>query len=92
VSRHRRKQRRSFPWPMLVFGGLLLIVAAFLFANKAGSNGGTGTPGIAVDQEKIDYGYVKFGTNETFRIKVTNNGDDVLRFEETPYIEFLEGC
>ncbi len=99
-QKHRkRRQGKSFAWPILAFGGILLILAVFLFANKSGgrndgsaSNAGTGTPDIAVDQEKIDYGYVKFGNNETFKIKVTNNGDGALRFEAEPYIEVLEGC
>ncbi len=98
MSRKQRRQRqsKSFPWPFLVFGGILLIVAAFFLANKTGGGSGggdgTGTPEIAVDQQKIDYGYVKFGNNETFKIKVTNNGGGVLRFKEKPYIEVLEGC
>lgn len=54
-------------------------------------NGG-GSPQIAVDPQKIDYGYVKFGNNELFKFKVTNNGKGVLRFQDQPYIEVLEGC
>ncbi|MGZ6317105.1 MAG: hypothetical protein ACXWNQ_07575 [Anaerolineales bacterium] len=99
MSRHRKKQRKSFAWPILVFGGILLIVAGFLFANKArGSKvesvtqDGRGTAAIVVDQQKIDYGYVTFGNNKTFKIKVTNNGDGALRFQDKPYIEVLEGC
>jgi hypothetical protein len=53
---------------------------------------GGGTPKLTVDQDKIDYGYVKFGENKTFAIKVTNVGDGTLRFKEKPYIEVLEGC
>jgi hypothetical protein len=86
-------------WIILGCGGILLLIAAFLFANKTGGsnnvsagNDGPGTPAIAVEPQKIDYGYVKFGNNETFKIKVTNNGDGVLRFTDTPYIEVLEGC
>ena len=96
---HRRERKAGFAWPMLAFGGILLIVAAFLFANRGGSaagetstSDGSGTPKIAVDPAKIDYGYVKFGNDETFRIKVTNNGNGVLRFKDQPYIEVLEGC
>ena len=93
MSRKHGKQRssRGFMWPLLAFGGVLLIVAAFLLATRGGDNG-TGSPKIAVDQQKIDYGYVKFGDNKSFRIKVTNNGDGALRFMEQPYIEVLEGC
>ncbi len=93
-NKKRVRQKKSFAWPLLVFGGILLVVAAFLFANKSvGANdSGNGTPKIAADPRKIDYGYVKFGNNETFKIKVTNSGTGILRFKEKPYIEVLEGC
>jgi hypothetical protein len=45
-----------------------------------------------VDQDKIDYGYVKFGETRQFALKVTNTGDGTLRFKEQPYLEVLEGC
>jgi hypothetical protein len=86
----RRKQKNSFPWPFVVLGGVLLIAAAFLFANRGGDGGGT--PDVAVDQQKIDYGDVKFDTEKTFAIKITNTGDGTLRFKEKPYIEVVEGC
>jgi hypothetical protein len=89
-KRKKQKQRKSFPWPFIVLGGILLIVAIFFFTNQGGDGGGT--PSIAVDQQKIDYGDVKFGVNKTFAIKVTNTGDGTLRFKEEPYIEVLEGC
>ena len=93
MSNKHRRQKKSFPWPLIVFGGILLIAAAFLFASKSGGgDDGGGTPKIAVDQQKIDYGYVKFGNNETFTIKVTNTGTGTLRFTDKPYIEVLEGC
>jgi hypothetical protein len=87
----KQKQRNQFPWVFIVLGGGLLLLAAFLFANR-GAGGGGGTPSIAVDQNKIDYGYVKFGENRQFSLKVTNSGDGTLRFSEKPYIEVLEGC
>lgn len=88
----RQKQKKSFPWPLVVLGGILLIVTVFFFANQGGDGGGTGTPSIAVDQQKIDYGDVKFNVEKTFAVKVTNTGDGTLRFKEEPYIEILEGC
>jgi H+/Cl- antiporter ClcA len=90
-KKHRRqKQRKSFPWPLVAIGGILLIAAAFLFA-KLGGDGG-GTPSIAVDQQKIDYGDQHFGASLTFEIKVTNTGTGTLRFKEKPYVEIVEGC
>ena len=87
----KQKQNNKFFLPLIILGGVLLIVAAFYFSNQGGGDGG-GTPSIAVDQQKIDYGDVKFGVNKTFAIKITNTGDGTLRFKEEPYIEVLEGC
>jgi hypothetical protein len=84
-----RKQRKNFPWPLVALGGLLLVVAAFFFATQGD---GGGAPSIQADQQKIDYGYVKYGETRSFKIKVTNTGDGTLRFKEQPYIEVLEGC
>ena len=83
-----RKQRSNTPWLLVALGGGLLLLAALLFANR----GGGGTPSISVDQQKIDYGYVKFGEAKSFTVKVTNTGDGPLRFREQPYIEIVEGC
>ena len=87
----KQKQRKKFPWLFVAFGGVFFIVAAVLFANRNGGDGGA-TPSIAVDQQKIDYGYVKFGENRQFSVKVINTGNGTLRFKEDPYIEVLEGC
>jgi hypothetical protein len=85
----KQKQKKNFPWLLVALGGGLLLLAAVLFAR---GDGGGGTPSIKVDQDKIDYGFVKFGENRQFTIKVTNTGDGNLRFKEQPYIEVLEGC
>lgn len=83
-----RKQKKSFPWPLVALGGALLVMAAFFFANQDGG----GTPFIEVDQQNIDFGYVKLEETRSFAIKVTNTGDGTLRFKEQPYIEVVEGC
>ena len=85
-----RKQnpRKNFPWLLLVLGGGLLLLAGMLFSNRDGG----GTPSISVDQQKIDYGYVKFGETRTIAVHVSNKGDGTLRFKEQPYIEVVEGC
>ncbi len=87
-KKYKRQKKQNFPWFLLMLGGILVAAAAFLFARQDGG----GTPSIVVDQQKIDYGDVKFGVNKTFAIKVTNTGDGTLRFKEKPYIEVLEGC
>lgn len=95
MSKKKYKSSKSPGKPLLalLLGGVLLIVAALFFAFSGSSGGdGGGTPQLAVDQDKIDYGYVKFGVNKTFTIKVTNTGDGVLRFKDKPYIQVLEGC
>ena len=91
MSKKYKKQKKSFSWVLLVFGGILGIAAIFLLVNK-GSESSGGTPSIAVDQQKIDFGYIKLGEYRSFKIKVTNNGTGTLRFKETPYIQVLKGC
>ncbi|MCG3141713.1 MAG: hypothetical protein HDKAJFGB_03029 [Anaerolineae bacterium] len=86
----RQKQKQKFPWLLLALGGVFVALAVILFARQGGDGGGT--PSIAVDQQLIDYGDVKFNVEKTFAIKVTNTGDGTLRFKEEPYIEVLEGC
>ena len=88
--KRQKQKKKNFSWLILALGGVLVVVAAFFFARQTWDSGGT--PSIAVDQQKIDYGDVKFGVNKTFAIKVTNTGDGTLRFKEQPYIEVLEGC
>ena len=88
----KQKQTKKFPWLLVVLGGGLLVLAAVLFANRSGLDSGGGTAKLTVDQNKIDYGYVKFGNNKQFTIKVTNDGDGTLRFKDKPYVEVLEGC
>ena len=85
----KQNQRKNSLWLLVALAGGLLLLAAILFARSSGSGG---TPSIAVDQDKIDYGYVRFGETRQFAIQVTNNGDGILRFKEQPYIEVLDGC
>src|SRR6266496_2536670 len=88
----KQKQRKTFPWLFVALGGgLLLVAAGILFANRNGGDRGE-TPAISVDQNKIDYGYVKFGEDRQFTLKVSNTGNGALRFKEKPFVEVLEGC
>jgi hypothetical protein len=89
----KQKHGSRTPWPIiLAVVGVVLIAAAVLFANRGAGGTTGGNPKVAADPQKIDYGYVKFGNNESFDIKVTNTGTGTLEFKEKPYIEVLEGC
>ena len=90
-KRRTKKKANYFPLIALAVGGLLLLVTAIVIDQKSQDTDG-GTPVIAVDQQKIDYGDVKFNVEKTFTITVTNRGDGTLRFKEQPYIQVLEGC
>ena len=93
MSKRRTKKKANY-LPLITLaaiGGLVLIFAAVFLDQKSQDTGG-GTPVMAVDQKVIDYGDVKFNVEKTFTIRVTNNGDGTLRFEEKPYIQVLEGC
>ena len=95
-KKKRRKQKVqkktiSTPVFILMIGGALLLAAGIIFGlQRIGGEGGT--PALAVDQEVIEYGDVKFNVPLTFAIKVTNTGDGTLRFKEQPYIEVRDGC
>ncbi len=91
ILRKQKQAKQRLIW--LVSGGVLLIAAAvFMVFGGSSDESDNGTPALAVDQEIIEYGDVKFNTNLTFEIKVTNTGDGTLRFKEDPYIEVREGC
>jgi len=82
-------RRTALAWPIIVFGVILVVAAVLLLTRQTGDGG---TPQLAVDQQQIDYGYVKFGETRAFEIAVTNKGTGALRFKQKPYIEILEGC
>jgi hypothetical protein len=87
----KKKQQKKLPW-LIVLAGVATIVAAILVFSKPAEDYSGGTPAITVDQQNIDMGYIKLGEYRTIKIKVTNTGDGVLRFKESPYLEVLEGC
>jgi hypothetical protein len=95
-QRHQKKKRQKLIWTIGAGALLILSVVFPLLKNANRINPELveveGRPAVKVDQELIDYGYKKWDTNLTFDIKVTNVGDQTLRFSETPYVEVLEGC
>jgi hypothetical protein len=84
-------QHSNLALPIVIFG-VILIVTAIVLLTRRGGGSDSGTPQIVVDQQMIDYGYVKFGETRAFEIVVTNVGDGALKFQKTPYVEVLEGC
>jgi hypothetical protein len=95
MSTKHRKQRKPFPWWLVMVSGVLLVLIAWGLAGRGvggGSDSGNGTPVLAVDRQSIDFGDVRLDTPLTFSIRITNSGDGTLRFLEAPFIEVLEGC
>lgn len=97
-KKYAKRRNRKSPWPLvfLIGGGLLLIVGA-VFAFTQSSKPKTtievsGSPSLKVDQEEVDLGEKKLGTTVQVDFKLTNVGDQTLRFSKAPYIEVKEGC
>lgn len=94
----KKRLRQSQSWlPILVaFGGLLLVILAFLALRYKPTPGAdievTGAPSLKVDQEKIDLGDMKFNQPAQVSFQLTNVGDQTLRFTKDPFIEVVEGC
>lgn len=95
----RQKNRQRNTLIFLIAGSLLLVVTGFAIAKNARDNKVdpnllevSGQPRLKVDQELIDYGYVKLNTNLTFALNLTNVGDQPLKISEAPYVEVKEGC
>ena len=77
---------RRWYLPLLVLGLVLLAALIYLLAQPQG------VPQLAVEPARIDMGALPLGTPASFEILITNSGDGVLRFQQAPYIEVLEGC
>jgi hypothetical protein len=85
--------------PVLIgLGGLVLLALAVL-GLRGGSGGGgkvavevKGAPSVKVDKEQVDLGRVRLGQTVEVSFKVSNAGDQPLRFTEQPYVEVVEGC
>ena len=94
-----RSAQEPAPWAvLLIMGGVLLlgVAAYFMWGNGAGGLSAAvevkGSPRLKVDQDKIDMGELKLGQTVEAKFRLTNVGDQPLRFAEKPYIEVVEGC
>lgn len=100
MSRHKTKKvvkNRASRWPLAAaLAGVLLITGAILLAGKGEEQDYTpkvkGEPAIEVDQQEFDYGDVKLGSVINTSVRVTNVGDEALRFTSRPYVELIDGC
>ncbi len=94
----KKQPRKTANWlPILaVLGGLLLVGLAFLAMRGKTTPGAaievTGTPSLKVDKETVDLGDMKFNQLAQVSFRLTNVGDQTLRFTKDPYIEVVEGC
>ncbi|MFV1948815.1 MAG: hypothetical protein ACC633_02655 [Anaerolineales bacterium] len=99
IKERRRKKQQRNTLVTIIIVSLLLVSAGILIGKSALERKAdmslievSGQPSLKVDQELIDYGDVKFNTNKSFAIRLTNVGDEKLIISETPYIEVKEGC
>lgn len=95
--RPHKPKKNSIPLWLFLSGIGLILVAAVVFLSSIGREKAdievTGAPKIKVEQDSYDYGTVKLGGSPIRAVvRVTNVGDQTLRFTEAPYIEVLEGC
>ena len=80
------------------FGGLVLIGLAFLIlrgkytSQPSASIEVQGAPSLKADRGQVDFGDVKLGQTVEASFKLTNVGDQPLRFNKPPYIEVVQGC
>lgn len=89
-------QRSRLPlWLALAGLGLVLIAGWAIRSNNAQLKANVevkGAPRLKVEKDIIDHGDIKLGNQIRDDIRVTNIGDQPLRFIEAPYIEVREGC
>lgn len=82
-------------WLALAGLGLVLLAGWAVLSGRPARSENVDVQGAArlkVETGKIDHGDVKLGVPISDSVRVTNTGDQPLRFSEAPYIEVLEGC
>lgn len=99
MSRYKRpthsKPNKSV-WPIVMMIAGLVFLGGVLWTVFGQSPKAilevTGQPSLKVNQATIDLGDQKLGNTVQATFKLTNVGDQPLRFAEKPYIEVVEGC
>jgi hypothetical protein len=96
----RNDLRKNPLVPLLVIlGGIVLLLGgayAIWEARQVSTDGVpvevSGAPSLKVDREIVDLGDVPMNKMVEVTFRISNVGDETLRFTGQPYIEVLEGC
>jgi len=94
----RKSKRIQRPWLFPLIGGIVLAGLVFLLlrgrpaSQPLAATEVHGAPSLKVDQEQIDLGDVKLGQFVHVSFRLTNVGDQPLRFSKQPYLEVMKGC
>lgn len=89
------KAKSWTPLALILGAGLLLILGAaavFQLSKPGSALEQKGPPSLTVDVEEINLGDIPIGQTVQASFKITNTGDQPLKFTEAPYIEVKEGC
>lgn len=91
----RAKKSLAPLWLALAGLALVLIAGWAIWNSNAQTKADvevTGEPRLKVENDTIDHGDVKLGIPIQDEVRVTNIGDQPLRFAQVPYLEVKEGC
>jgi cell division septal protein FtsQ len=95
IKAKQKPQRSLLPLWLALIGLGLVLAAGWAFLGNSQSKANIevkGSPRLKVEQDAIDHGDVKLGNSIIDTVRITNVGDQPLRFSETPYVEVKEGC
>ncbi|MAT43684.1 MAG: hypothetical protein CL609_15210 [Anaerolineaceae bacterium] len=95
ISKRSQAKQNKNPLFLIAGGILVLLIASLLvFNNKPEKYTPevSGSPSLQVDEELVDLGDVQLGKTVQTSFKISNVGDQELRFTQKPYVEVKEGC
>ena len=89
-------RKKGIAWPLvLAVFGILLVLGAYFAQRKTAPDVAIevqGAAGLRADRQEINLGDIRLGTTVEAAFRLSNVGDQPLRFTELPYIEVREGC